>query len=215
MKRQGYADPSPVNTMTASWWQQQLPAFWQQISNKGPGDFKPTPYIPVRWTTWQVKQFDDAPLIGYLHRPIDVKLTNDEGKPLAKPEQIAALETGWISAVGTLEPTTQPKRVFYDTTGDRQWAIPIAQALLQAGEHAPKLDDVKQGFDIGRRIGNTGVSSPMVQLGLGLIAGYKEGGASATINRRPNGNATIIMVSPPDAATKAAWQEQHGGRALF
>lgn len=215
VKDMGYFRPRPVNTMSSTWWQEQLPAFWQQTTNKGPGDFKPTPYIPVRWTTWQLKQFDRAPLIGYLHRPIDVKLTTDEGQPLPNPTQISALKTGWAAAVETLEPTTEPKRVFYDTTGDRQWAIPIAQALSQAGERAPDLSDVKQGFDIGRRIGNTGVSSPMVQLGLGLIASYKEGGASATINRRPDGNATIIMVSPPDAAAKAAWQDEHGGRALF
>ncbi|MBM5634562.1 DUF2875 domain-containing protein, partial [Burkholderia pseudomallei] len=57
--------------------------------------------------------------------------------------------------------------------------------------------DVKEGYDIGRRIGNTGISSPLVQIGLGLIASYHEGGASATIHRRPNGTATIVMVSPP------------------
>ncbi|MGN6083007.1 type VI lipase adapter Tla3 domain-containing protein [Trinickia sp.] len=215
MKHQGYDDPSPVNTMTAGWWQQQLQAFWSQIGNKGPGDFKPTPYLPVRWTTWQVEQFDNMPLIGYLHRPVDVKLTSDDGKLLPKSEQIVALKNGWASALGTLEPTTEPKRVFYDTTGDRQWAIPITQALSQEGAKAPDISDVKQGYDIGRRIGNTGVSSPMVQLGLGLIASYKEGGASATINRRPDGNATIMMVSPPEAATKAAWLQQHGGHDPF
>ena len=215
MRNQGYDHPSPVNTMRASWWQDQLPTFWKQITNKGPGDFKPTPYLPIRWTTWQVEQFDKMPLIGYLHRPVDVKLTTDDGKLLPKSEQIAALKSGWASALGTLEPTMVPKRVFYDTTGDRQWAIPITQALSQEGAKAPDIGDVKQGYDIGRRIGNTGVSSPMVQLGLGLIASYKEGGASATINRRPDGNATIMMVSPPDAATRAAWQQQHGGHTPF
>lgn len=215
MKDQGFDDPSPVNTMRASWWQNQLPAFWKQISNKGPGDFKPTLYLPIRWTTWQVEQFDNLPLIGYLHRPVDVKLTNGDGKLLPNSEQITALKNGWTSALGTLEPTTEPKRVFYDTTGDRQWAIPITQALSQEGTKAPDIGDVKQGYDIGRRIGNTGVSSPMVQLGLGLMASYKEGGASATINRRPDGNATIMMISPPDAATRAAWQQQHGGRTPF
>ncbi|PMS14440.1 hypothetical protein C0Z18_31580 [Trinickia dabaoshanensis] len=214
-KQQGYDHVTPVNTMKADWWQQQLPAFWKQVSNKGPGDFKPTPYLPIRWTTWQVEEFDKMPLIGYLHRPVDVKLTNDDGKLLPKSAQIAALKSGWASGLGTLEPTMEPKRVFYDTTGDRQWAIPITQALSQEGAKAPNIGDVKQGYDIGRRIGNTGVSSPMVQLGLGLIASYKEGGASATINRRPDGNATIMMVSPPDPAIRAAWQQQHGGRTPF
>ncbi len=69
---------------------------------------------------------------------------------------------------------------------------------------------MKEGYDIGARIGNTGISSPLVQVGLGLIASYVQGGASATVNRRPNGTATITMVSPPDAATKAAWVQQRG-----
>lgn len=214
-KRLGFPTDVPMTTMSAIWWQQQLPALWKQIGNKGPGEFKPSPYIPVRWTDWQVKQFDNAPLIGYLHRPVDVKLTDGNGKPLGRAAQAAAMKNGWDAALETLEPATDPKRVFYDTTGDRQWAIPITQALSQEGAKAPDISDVKQGYDIGRRIGNTGVSSPMVQLGLGLIASYKEGGASATINRRPDGNATVMMVSPPDAATKSAWLQQHGGHDPF
>ncbi|KWZ39896.1 hypothetical protein WS72_18705 [Burkholderia savannae] len=183
--------------MSAQWWQTQLPDFWKTISNKGPGEFNPTPYIPVRWTTWQVKQFDNAPLLGYLHRPIDVKLADAHGKPLKTAQQAQALKAGWQQAVDTLPTGETPKRILYDTTGDRAWVAPINQALAQSGPSAPSLDDVKEGYDIGRRIGNTGISSPLVQIGLGLIAGYNEGGASATINRRPNGTATIVMVSPP------------------
>nr|WP_280634813.1 DUF2875 family protein [Burkholderia pseudomallei] len=183
--------------MSAQWWQTQLPDFWKTISNKGPGEFKPTPYIPVRWTTWQVRQFDNAPLLGYLHRPIDVKLADAHGKPLKTAQQVQALKAGWQQAVDTLPTGETPKRIFYDTTGDRAWVAPINQALAQSGPSAPSLDDVKEGYDIGRRIGNTGISSPLVQIGLGLIASYHEGGASATIHRRPNGTATIVMVSPP------------------
>ena len=73
------------------------------------------------------------------------------------------------------------------------------------GSTAPNLDNVKEGYDIGARIGNTGVSSPLVQIGLGLMASYYDGGASATVNRRPNGTASIVMVSPPEASVKAAW----------
>ncbi|MET5021412.1 hypothetical protein AAHH78_42320, partial [Burkholderia pseudomallei] len=35
------------------------------------------------------------------------------------------------------------------------------------------------------------------QNGLGLHASYHERGPSATLHRRPNGTATIVMVSPP------------------
>ncbi|RQM44426.1 DUF2875 domain-containing protein [Paraburkholderia bannensis] len=199
----------------ADWWQARLPELWGTLGNQGPGQFTPTPYIPVRWTTWQLKQFDNAPLFGYLHRPVDVKLTDDHGRPLKTAQQAEALKAGWATAVASLHGDQEPKRVFYDTTGDRQWVIPLSQALAQTGSTAPSLDDVKEGYDIGARIGNTGVSSPLVQIGLGLIASYDEGGVSATVNRRPNGMASIVMVSPPDASVKAAWSQKARGADPF
>ncbi|WP_083893482.1 type VI lipase adapter Tla3 domain-containing protein [Herbaspirillum sp. B65] len=214
-KEAGVGNPSASGVMSSTWWQAQLPELWKTISNQGPGDFKPTPYIPVRWTDWQLKQYDSAPLLGYLHRPVDVKLTDDKGQPLKTALQAAALKAGWEAAIAGLPEATEPKRVFYDTTGNKQWVIPLNQALMQMGASAPHPDEVKEGYDIGARIGDTGTSSPMVQIGLGLIASYHQGGASATVNRRPNGMATIIMVSPPDEATKAAWAKNHAGRSPF
>ncbi|WP_323123519.1 type VI lipase adapter Tla3 domain-containing protein [Burkholderia alba] len=211
----GVEDPSVLGVMSSSWWQAQLPEFWKTISNKGPGEFKPTPYVPVRWTTWQLKQFDNAPLLGYLHRPVDVKLVDDQGHPLKTAAQAEAMKMGWEQALATLPDSQEPKRVFYDTTGDRLFVIPLNQALAQMGSSAPSLGEVKEGYDIGARIGNTGVSSPLVQIGLGLIASYQDGGASATVNRRPNGTASIIMVSPPDTAAKAAWAQKTNGTSPF
>jgi hypothetical protein len=52
-------------------------------------------YIPVRWTHWQLKQFDAAPLLGYLHRPVNVRLTDDKDRPLKTAHQAAALKAGW------------------------------------------------------------------------------------------------------------------------
>ncbi|HWW07668.1 type VI lipase adapter Tla3 domain-containing protein [Collimonas sp.] len=201
-------DTPSSGAMSSSWWQTQLPELWQTIGNQGPGEFKPTPYIPVRWTNWQLKQFDSAPLLGYIHRPVDVKLTDDHGQPLKTALQAEALKAGWEQAVAALPDNKEPKRLFYDTTGNKQWVIPLNQALSQVGTSAPHPDEVKEGYDIGARIGNTGTSSPMVQIGLGLIASYHQGGASATVNRRPNGMASIVMVSPPDDATKAAWAQR-------
>ncbi len=214
-KAAGVGTPSPGVMLAADWWQAQLPELWKTISNQGPGDFKPTPYIPVRWTDWQLKQYDSAPLLGYLHRPVDVKLTDDKGQPLKTALQAAALKAGWEAAIAGLPEATEPKRVFYDTTGNKQWVIPLNQALMQMGASAPHPDEVKEGYDIGARIGNTGTSSPMVQIGLGLIASYHQGGASATVNRRPNGMASIIMVSPPDETTKTTWAKDHAGRSPF
>jgi predicted transcriptional regulator len=55
----------------------------------------------------------------------------------------------------------------------------------------------------------------LVQIGLGLIASYQQGGGNATVNRRPNGMASIVMVSPPDDVTKAAWAQTSGGVSQF
>ncbi|WP_323123048.1 type VI lipase adapter Tla3 domain-containing protein [Burkholderia alba] len=214
-KNEGVGPTWVPGTMQASWWQQQLPAFWKGISNKGPGQFTPTPYLPIRWTEGQLKQFDNAPLIGYLHRPVDVKLSNDQGQPLKTSEQAEALKAGWTQALRTLPEGVVPKRVFYDTSGDRQWAIPLTQALAGAGKTAPDLGDVHEGYDIGRRIADTGVSSAMVQMGLGLIAGYTDGATSATVSRRPDGRATIIMVSPPSPERKAEWEKANGNANPF
>ena len=203
-------DFSGTAAVSSDWWIKHLPELWRDINNKGPGQFTPSPYIPVRWTTWQVKAFDEAPLLGYWHRPVSVKLIDPHGKPLRGPEQAEALKAGWEQALATLPDGQKPKRVFYDTTGDKQWVIPLTQAFALAGSSAPQLGDVKEGYDIGARIANTGVSSPLVQVGLGLIASYLEGGASATIDRRPNGLATITMISPPGAEAKAAWVQKHG-----
>jgi len=199
----------------ADWWQTQLPELWRTLGNQGPGQFTPTPYIPVRWTTWQLRQFDNAPLLGYLHRPVDIRLTDDHGKPLKTALQADAIKAGWTKAASALPGGIEPKRVFYDTTDDRRWVIPLNQALSQTGHSAPNLDEVKEGYDIGARIGNTGVSSPLIQLGLGLIASYNEGGASATVNRRPNGMASIVMVSPPEPSIKQAWSQQNHGANPF
>jgi hypothetical protein len=207
----GVKNPAPIGVMTSTWWKSQLPQLWQTTSNEGPGNFQPTPYIPVRWTAWQLKQFDNAPILGYLHRPINVKLTDDHGAPLTTALQAEALRAGWEAAFATLADGQEPKRVFYDTSGDKKWVIPLNQALMQIGPSAPSPDEVNEGYDIGARIGNTGVTSPLVQIGLGLIASYDEGGASATVNRRPNGMATIMMVSPPDETTKAAWAKKNNG----
>jgi hypothetical protein len=215
IKDRDFDHPMIPGTMSSSWWQQQLPAFWMEIGNRGPGQFAPSPYIPVRWTSSQLKHFEQAPMLGYLHRPVEIKLTDEQGQPLKTAAEADALKVGWEQALATLADGEEPKRLFYDTTGDRQWVIPLNQAIAQAGTAAPHPDEVKEGYDIGARIGNTGVSSPLVQIGLGLIASYQQGGASATVNRRPNGMASIVMVSPPDDATKAAWAQTNGGVSPF
>ncbi|CAB3796480.1 hypothetical protein LMG28688_04314 [Paraburkholderia caffeinitolerans] len=198
-----------TSTMKTDWWISKLPELWKQIDNKGPGEFRPSPFLPVRWANWQLEEFDEAPLLGYLHRPVDIKLTDDQGKPLKRADQVKALQSGWADAMATLPAGAKPARVFYDTTLNREWTIPLTQAL-HGNAQGIDIGEVKEGYDIGRRIGNTGVSSALVQLCLATIANYQEGGASATVNLMDNGTASIVMVSPPDEASKAGNAEHRG-----
>ncbi|MGS0537656.1 type VI lipase adapter Tla3 domain-containing protein [Xanthomonas oryzae] len=213
LKAKGVKWPDGTNVPKADWWIAQLPELWKQISNKGPGEFKPSPYLPVRWARWQVQQFDESPLLGYLHRPVHVPLTDEQGKPLKRAAQVEALRKGWGQAVAALPEDAKPTRVFYDTSRDREWVIPLTQALHGNAEGI-ELDDKHEGYDIGRRLGNTGVSSALVQIGLAIQAGYEDDRTSATVNLTPDGYAGIVMVSPPDAASKVI-NTKHRGKNPF
>ncbi|WP_258533502.1 type VI lipase adapter Tla3 domain-containing protein [Xanthomonas oryzae] len=213
LKAEGVKFPGGPGVPKADWWIAQLPELWKQISNKGPGEFKPSPYLPVRWARWQVQQFDESPLLGYLHRPVHVPLTDEQGKPLKRAGQVEALRKGWAQAVSALPEDAKPTRVFYDTSLDREWVIPLTQALHGNAEGI-ELDDKHEGYNIGRRLGNTGVSSALVQIGLAIQAGYEDDRTSATVNLTPDGYAGIVMVSPPDAASKGI-NTKHRGKNPF
>jgi uncharacterized protein DUF2875 len=199
--------------MASAWWHSQLPELWRTIDNRGPGHFTPTPWLPIRWTTFQLKEFDDAPLLGYLHRPIKVPLANEEGKPLKRALQVKALQVGWQQALQTLpDATATPARVFYDSHGDIDGSIALRLALhgLNSDGHGLDLGEVEEGFDIGKRLGATGVSSAVVELGLATMASYHDGGASASVYRGSDGSMTVQMVTPPDDAAKAANANRRG-----
>jgi hypothetical protein len=80
--------------------------------------------------------------------------------------------------------------------------IPLTQALGTEPD-APSTGDVKEGYDIGYRLGNTGITSGVVQIALSLMAGYKDGKASAAVIRDARGNAEMVLVTPPDDVDKS------------
>ena len=97
----------------------------------------------------------------YLERPVQVHLADNHGAPLREQAQAAALREGWQRLVGTGSSVARPARVFFDTTGNRESVIPLTQALGTESE-APSTGDVKEGYDVGYRLGNTGVTSGAV-----------------------------------------------------
>lgn len=211
-KAKGVENPYAPGTMSTAYWQAQLPALWKTISNRGPGNFEPSPWLPIRWAEHQVKEFDAAPVLGYLHRPIKASMTDENGKRLKPGLQAKALQAAWVQALETLPEGQKPVRVFYDSTNNPEAEIALNNALhdLNKDGHGLELGNVEEGFDIGRRLGNTGVSGALVEINLATIASYKEGGVSAVVYAGADGSLTVQMVRPPDEARKAKNSQTRG-----
>ncbi|MFL9950160.1 DUF2875 family protein [Paraburkholderia agricolaris] len=192
-------DKTHPGFMTSDYWQKLVPGLENQVDNRGPGDFKPNPWVPIRWTDWQLKQYDDAPLLGYLHRPVEVSFTDEQGAPLKRLARVAKLKEGWTQAIGTLPEGQAPSRVFFDPGSSSDSWIALTQALHGNEQHLD-LDDPEEGFNTAQRVGDTGTASPWVQIGLAVMRGYAKGGTTATVNLRNPDHASIVMVSPPDNA---------------
>ncbi|WP_339418654.1 MULTISPECIES: type VI lipase adapter Tla3 domain-containing protein [unclassified Pseudomonas] len=211
-RAKGFKDPDAPGTMSSTYWHAQLPDLWRTLSNRGPGDFVPSPWLPVRWARHQVAEFDAAPILGYLHRPIKVPMQDEAGKRLKPALQVKALQAGWLKAVDTLPKDQKPVRVFYDSTANTAGEIALNNALhaLNTDGHGIELGNVEEGYDIGRRLGNTGVSSALVQINLATTASYKDGGVSAVVYSGSDGSVSVQMVRPPDEARKAQNQKNRG-----
>ncbi|WP_232443065.1 type VI lipase adapter Tla3 domain-containing protein [Burkholderia ubonensis] len=206
-----YPKPSSdVSEMPWDYWQEKLPEFWKTASLKAPEGFKPNPWVPVPWTTWQLKEYDNWPVLAYLHRPVRVDLSDGHGELLKKGERLEKLRAGWTEALQTLTPGEQPGRMFYDTGASTQNLALLVQALHDNPQHID-LDDPKDAFDMQRRIGgDTGTSSTLVQLALALMMSYGDGKANALINLRDPSRATIVMLTPPDPASRQAHPQLFG-----
>jgi hypothetical protein len=211
-KTNGIESPVPPSTMSSAYWHAQLPDLWRTLSNRGPGHFVPSPWLPARWARHQVAEFDAAPVLGYLHRPIKVSMHDETGKRLKPALQTRALQAGWLQALDTLPKDQKPVRVFYDSTGntDGEIALTLALHALNTDGHGIELGNVDEGYDIGRRLGNTGVSSTLVQINLATIASYKDGGVSAVVYSGEDGSVSVQMVRPPDEARKEKNRKNRG-----
>ena len=117
-----------------------------------------------------------------------------------------------MQALATLPEGQQPVRVFYDTTDNQEAEIALTLALhgLNTDGHGLELGNVDEGYNIGRRLGNTGVSSALVEINLATIASYLDGGTSAVVYAGADGSLTVQMIRPPDAARKEKNRENRG-----
>lgn len=184
--------------------------------HRPPQDWKPTPWFPVPWSKTQLEQFDKMATLGYIHRPVFVKTSDEHGKPLARRDarQKALLE-GLQEALRTLPEAERPKapaRVIAATNNQTEQLVALESMLHQyAAQGGPEIDSGKldQFINIDRRLGNTGAATLFMEMAIGVMGSYRAGGPSLAVNLRDPHEATFIFISPPSEEKRKA-QESRG-----
>ena len=182
-----------------------------------PKGYTPTPWFPVPWNKEQLETFDRLPTLGYVHRPHYIPLTDADGKPLARrSERVAALVKGWNQALEAFPEAQRPaalKRVISSTGGNPDKLVELTALLdAQAAGGGPELhlDKPNEWIDIEPRLGNTGSASLFMNMAIGVMGSYIDGGGSAAINLRNDREASLVFISPPPPE-----KLKRQGRAVF
>lgn len=172
--------------------------------NHPPKDWKPTPWFPLPWNRNQMEAFDRLPSLGFVHRPVFMKFEDEQGQPVQRRDaRQKILEAGWQQALQTLPDAARnagPARIIaaFDKNTEQRIAL---EGLLHgyAAQGGPVIDSGKtsQFIDTERRMGNTGAATFFVQMAVGVMGSYIEGGPSAAINLRDPTGASIVFISPP------------------
>ncbi len=183
-----------------------------------PREWKPTPWFPIPWNREQLETFDRLPTLGYIHRPTFVRFTDEQGKPVTRrAERQTLLQTGWQAALQTLPEAQRrqaPARVIAATANNTDQLIALHGVLdAHAAAGGPELDSSKssQFIDTDKRLGNTGAATLFVQMGIGVMGSYRDGGVSAAINLRSPDEASIVLISPPSDEQRKNQKHPQGG----
>lgn len=190
---------------------------FKPYKNSPPKSWKPTPWFPIPWNTEQLNTFDQLPSLGFLHRPTFVKFTNLEGHPIKdREERQKVLQMGWQEALQTLpddERFKGPSLIVAGTNSNGEQLIVLEQMLhhyAANGGQAIDTGQTSQFINTDRRLGDTGAASFFMQMALGVMGSYREGGVSAAINLRDPNEASIIFISPPSDEKRKSQGEPFG-----
>jgi len=183
-----------------------------------PKEWKPTPWFPIPWNREQLETFDRLPTLGFLHRPVFVRFTDTEGKPVTRrTERQKVLQAGWQAALQTLPEARRanaPARVIAATSGKTEQLIALHGVLdAQAASGGPEIDSSKSGqfIDTDKRLGDTGAATLFVQMAIGVMGSYRDGGISAAVNLRSEDEASIVLISPPTDEQRKNQKHPRGG----
>jgi hypothetical protein len=190
-------------------------AAFRRWLNDPPKDWKPTPWFPVPWNRDQLAAFDNLPSLGFLHRPVFVKFVDEHGQPIKRHDaRQKILEAGWQQALQTLtaaERAKGPSRIIGAFGKQAEQQIAFESMLHSYGKQGgPEIDTSKtaQFINTDHRFGNTGASTFFVEMAVGVMGSYYEGGTSAAINMRDPSGASIVFISPPSSDRREAQKDR-------
>ena len=187
--------------------------------NRPPRDWKPTPWFPIPWNREQMETFDRLPSFGFVHRPVFVKFADEEGKPVTRRDARQNIfNAGWRQALQTLPEAERgkgPARIVAGTGNQPEQSLMLESMLHDyAAQGGPEIDSSKsaQFINTDLRLGNTGAATWFMQMAIGVMGSYRDGGASAAINLRDSNEASIIFITPPSDAKR---QQQDANGDIF
>jgi hypothetical protein len=183
-----------------------------------PKEWHPTPWFPIPWNKDQLATFDRLPTLGFIHRPTFVRFIDEHGKSLTRrDEREKALQAGWQAALQTLPEAQRsgaPARIVA-ATGDNTDQLVMLHTTLNAhmANGGPEIDTGKssQFIDTDKRLGNTGATTLFMQMAIGVMGSYRDGGVSAAVNLRDLNEASIVLISPPSDEKRKAQKHPNGG----
>lgn len=180
-----------------------LDAF-KRWTNHPPKDWKPTPWFPLPWNQEQMKAFDRLPSLGFVHRPVFIEFKDEHGQPVTRRDtRLQLLEAGWQQALLTLPEALRakgPARVIAAFDEQVEQMLALENMLYRyAAQGGPAIDsnNIAQFINTDRRMGNTGAATFFMQMAIGVMGSYIQGGPSAAINLRDPAGASIVFISPP------------------
>jgi len=165
-----------------------------------------TAHVPAPWTRAQMAQYDQMPVLAWMHRPHVADYLDDGKKPLPAQAQVECLAAAIDAAMKAGPVGHVPQRILYDPGAGEGMARRKAVLIqaVQAALPACDLFDPRVGYDLRERLGDTGAASAVASLGLASMAAWETKAAVMVIAARRDGGACVALVTP----TRAAYRDQ-------
>ena len=175
-----------------------------RVTYRAPARAARTPYVPEPWSEAQIAQYNAMPMLAGVHRPMMATWEDPRAADAVK-----ALAAALAAAIDGPLQGVPPLRVFYDlgALGDEAARRVLLLQSLQAAMPAFDLLDVRHGYSLVDRLGDTGAAGAFAGVGLASLAAWETGDAALVVLLRRTQGATVLAVSPADAAYRQRFKK--------